>query len=254
MSDETPQWSDEVVAENFRAEVRARFEAHNAAYRAKETVEFEQIFRDHPERRGEPGFEVRDSGAWGFYQACEIRIERNTVTIVSPGDAIDLDVVHMFDNTTMAGSKPWVKAAIVDGEPRVTIEIVLVATWDDSLDAAWKKDGNDKRQVLVELDEDEVLMFLGVLERRADALAVPAIARRVRELAQVHLSTPLGWTVARNDPASVEQMHKRTIEAQHLAEAALELLGAVEKAQGSADPELRKSLPDRLKIALEYLP
>lgn len=156
LEESPPQWSDEAVAENFRAEIRARFEARNAAYRAREEAELAQVLRDHPEVRGQPGYEVHDSGAWSFYQACEIRIDRNTVTIVAPGASVDMDIVHLFDNTTMAWSKPWVKAAIVDGEPRATIEIVLVATWDDSLDAAWRKEGNDRRQVLVELSEQEV--------------------------------------------------------------------------------------------------
>jgi hypothetical protein len=75
-----------------------------------------------------------------------------------------MNLVHLFDNTTAAWSKPWVKVVIIDGQPRIMIEIVLVATWDDSLDAAWKKDGNNKRQVLVELDEDEVHAFLDLLD------------------------------------------------------------------------------------------
>src|SRR5680860_294592 len=84
-SDETvPQWSDEVVAEAFRAEIRARLEAHNAAYRAREATELEQVLREHPEKCGQPGYEVRDSGAWEVYQASEIRIDRNSVTIVLP--------------------------------------------------------------------------------------------------------------------------------------------------------------------------
>lgn len=164
MTEALPQWSDEAVAENFRVELRARFEAHNVAYRAREEAELAQVLRDHPEKSGQPGYEIHDSEAWSFYQACEIRIDRNVVTIVGPGPSIDMHIVHLFDNTTMAWSKPWVKAAIVDGEPRATIEIVLVATWDDSLDTAWRKEGNDKRQVLVELDEDEVDSFLLLLE------------------------------------------------------------------------------------------
>lgn len=39
--DEVPQWSDEAVAESFRSEIRARLEAHNAAYRAREASELE---------------------------------------------------------------------------------------------------------------------------------------------------------------------------------------------------------------------
>ncbi len=173
-----PQWSDEAVAESFRTEIRERFEAHNKAFRAREAAERDAFFRDHPEKRGQPGYDHgdRDSGAWSFYEACEIRIERNLVTIVSPGDSIDMHIVHMFDNTTAAWSKPWVKATVVDGEPRITITIVLVATWDDSLDAAWKKEGNDKRQVLVELDEDEVRAFLDLLEAGLPHKALPVRA------------------------------------------------------------------------------
>jgi hypothetical protein len=163
-SDTVPQWSDEAVAESFRAEIRARFEAHNAAFRARETAELEAVLLAHPEKRGQPGYEVHDSAAWRFYQECEIRIERNVVTIVAPGYAIDMHLVQLFDNTTAAWSKPFVKAAIVDGNPRITIEIVLVATWDDSLAAAWRSEGNHKRQVLVELDEDEIQTFLDLLD------------------------------------------------------------------------------------------
>lgn len=70
----------------------------------------------------------------------------------------------MFDNTTTAWSRPWVKAAIVNDQPRITIEIVLVAAWNDSLNSAWRKDGNAKSQVLVELDEDEIRAFLELLD------------------------------------------------------------------------------------------
>lgn len=166
MDEEIPQWSSEAVAESFRSEIRARFERHNKAYRTREAADKEAFFREYPEKRGQPGFDqdVRDSGAWSFYQGCEIRIEGNVVTIVAPGDSIDMDIVHMFDNTTAAWSKPWIQAVIVDGQARFTLTIVLVATWDDSLNDAWKKDGNDKRQVLVELDEDEVRTLLDLIE------------------------------------------------------------------------------------------
>ena len=161
MTDEViPQWSDDVVANAFRAEIRARFEAHNAAYRAREAAELEAVLREHPEKRGQPGYEVRDSGAWEVYQASEIRIDRNSVMIVLPGYfRVGIDLVHLFDNTTMAWSTPVIGATIVDGEARPTIEITLVATWTDEMEAAWRKDGNDRKQVLVELYEDEVHML-----------------------------------------------------------------------------------------------
>ena len=171
MNDELPQWSDEVVAESFRSEIRARFEAHNAAYRAREAVELEAVLREHPETRGQPGYEVRDSGAWCVYQASEIRIDRNSVTIVLPhGIAIGIDLVHLFDHTTMAWTRATIGATIVDGEARSTIEILLVATWDDSMEAAWRKEGNDRRRILVELYEGDARVLCGLIDAWASAV------------------------------------------------------------------------------------
>jgi hypothetical protein len=151
-----PQWSDEAVAENFRAEIRTRFEEHNAASRARDAAELEVVLREHPDKRGQPGYEVRDSGAWCVYQASEIRIEGNSVTVVLPrGYAVGLDLVYLFDHTAMAWSRPSIGATIVDGEARPTIEILLVATWDSGLDALWRRDEQGRRQVLVELFEDD---------------------------------------------------------------------------------------------------
>ena len=156
-SDLVPQWSDDLVAESFRAEIRARFEAHNAAYRAREEAELEAVLRDHPEKRGQPGYEVRNSGAWEIYQASEIRVERNVVTIVLPTwYAIGIDLVHLFDNTTVAWARPTIGATVVDGAARVTIDITLVATWTDEMDAKWRSEGEHRRRVLVELFEDDV--------------------------------------------------------------------------------------------------
>lgn len=162
-----PQWSDEAVAESFLTEIRARFEAHNAAYRAREAAELEVVLREHPERRGQQGFEVCDSCAWEVYQESEIQIDRNTVTIVLPSYyRVGIDLMHLFDNTTMAWSQPVIGATIVDGEARPTIEITLVATWTDEMDAAWRKSGNDRKQVLVELYEDDVRGLCALINGR----------------------------------------------------------------------------------------
>lgn len=170
MNDELPQWSDDAVEQSFRAEIRARLEAHNAAYRAREAAELEQVLREHPERKGTPGFEVYDSGAWEVYQASEIRIDRNSVMIVLPSwYAVGIDLVHLFDNTTVAWSTPRIGATIVDGEARPTIEIPLVATWTDEMDAKWRGDGNDRKQVLVELYESDVRSLCKMIEAWADA-------------------------------------------------------------------------------------
>lgn len=168
-----PQWSDELVAEAFRTEIRARFEAHNAAYRAREAAELEQVLREHPENRGQPGFEVRDSGAWEVYQASEIRIDRNSVTIVLPAIYhVGIDLVHLFDHTTVAWSRPAIGATVVDGDPRPTIEITLVATWTDEMDAAWKKDGKDGKRVLVEIFESDVHKLVEMIGDQDDKRAI----------------------------------------------------------------------------------
>jgi hypothetical protein len=169
-NDEVPQWSQEAVAESFRAEIRARLEAHNAAYRAREAAELEVVLREDPERRGVPGFEVRDSLAWEVYQASEIRIDRNSVTIVLPTFyAVGIDLVYLFDHTAMAWSRPRIGASIVDGEARVTIKITLVATWTDEMDAKWRGEGNDRKHVLVELYESDVRSLCGMIDAWADA-------------------------------------------------------------------------------------
>lgn len=175
------QWSDEAVADAFRSEIRARMEAHNAAYRAREAAELEAVLRDHPARRGEPGFEVRDSMGWEIYQACEIRIDRNSVTVVLPTFyAVGIDLVYLFDHTTVAWSRPRLGATIVDGEPRVTIEITLVATWTDEMDSKWRAEGNDRRRVLVELYEDDV-------RKLAEAIASSDDPRAIRDRLELAL-------------------------------------------------------------------
>lgn len=160
-----PQWSDEVVAESFRTEIRARFEAYNVASRARDAAELEAVLREHPDKRGQPGYEVRDSWAWCVYQASEIRIDRNSVTVVLPrGLVLGIDFIYLFDHTTVAGSRPSIGAVIVDGEARPTIEILLEATWDDSLDAAWRAKGQGRKQVLVELFEDDVRSLIAACD------------------------------------------------------------------------------------------
>lgn len=164
--DAAAEWSTDLVAESFRAEIRARMEAHNAAYREREAVELEQVLLDHPEKRGQPGYEVRDSFAWEVYQLADIRIESNSVVIVMPlGFSFRPDLLPLFDHTTVAWSRPSIGATIVDGQARPTIEITLVATWTDEMDAKWRADGNARRQVDVELYEGEVRWLIDVAAR-----------------------------------------------------------------------------------------
>jgi hypothetical protein len=106
-----PQWSNEVVAESFRAEIRARFEAHNDAYRAREAAELETILREHPEQRGKPGYEVRDSFAWEVYQASSVppadlklceRARREDLDRYGALEADVFDATVPFGSTTKA--------------------------------------------------------------------------------------------------------------------------------------------------------
>lgn len=97
------------------------------------------------------------------------------MTVVLPKMyAIGTDLVHLFDHTTMAWSRPSIGATIVDGEARVTIEITLVATWTDEMDAAWRRDGNDKKQVVAELYEEDVRWLLDFVAARDDKQALRA--------------------------------------------------------------------------------
>ena len=94
-----------------------------------------------------------------------------------------IDLVHLFDHTTMAWSRAAVGATIVDGDARPTIEIMLVATWTDEMDAKWRKDGNDRKQVLVELYEEDVRALVGLITTHNDKVAL----RERLELALVPL-------------------------------------------------------------------
>jgi hypothetical protein len=91
------------------------------------------------------------------------------VTVVLPrGIAIGIDLVHMFDYTTVSWCRAQIGATIVNGEARPTIEIVLVATWDDAMEAKWRHDGEDRKRVLVELFEDDVHALGGFISQHAD--------------------------------------------------------------------------------------
>lgn len=174
------QWSDDAVAEAFRSEIRARMEAHNTAYRVREAAELEEVLREHPEKRGQPGYEVRDSFAWEVYSRAEIRIDRNSVTIVMPpGYAFRTDLLPLFDHTTVAWSRPSIGAVLVDGEPRPTIEITLVATWTDEMNTKWQTDGNGRKHVLVELYEEDVQALCALVDAQGEAPDCRALRDRL---------------------------------------------------------------------------
>jgi hypothetical protein len=63
------EWSDERIQQAWLAEVAARFEADNAAWRAEE----EAYAKEHPDVT----FDVRDSFLWDVFTSCEITFRWN---------------------------------------------------------------------------------------------------------------------------------------------------------------------------------
>jgi hypothetical protein len=139
------EWPMERLAEQFRREVRERFEKENVAHRAEEEADIAKVMAD-PESATRiartPGLAetmtVRDSFYWDIYSSSTIEIINNSVRIVLPrGFAIFRDFVEMFEGTSVAWSKVDVTAEIVDGEPRVVLHLILIDYWDDDRAAQW---------------------------------------------------------------------------------------------------------------------
>jgi hypothetical protein len=146
------EWPTERVAEQFRLEVRQAFGRENAAYRAEETAEIEQIKAD-PENAARfenpsfaAGMTVRDSFFWEIYSASDVQIKNNSVKVILPrGYAIFSDFVEMFSGTSVGWSHASVGAEIVDGEAHVTVELILIDYWDDDRAAKWHAEREAER-------------------------------------------------------------------------------------------------------------
>lgn len=135
------EWSTERVAEQFRRDVRERFEKEAAAFRDEDAADAAAVKAKY-DAKGEPYpdwlLEERPSFLWEIYERSEIRIDNNSVQVVLPkGFAFFPDLTDMFDGTSVAWSRPHVNAILVDGEPRVTIELILIDYWDDERHAKW---------------------------------------------------------------------------------------------------------------------
>jgi hypothetical protein len=145
------EWSTERVAEQFRLEVRQAFERENAAYRAAEATEIEQVKADPRHAANllaqDPSYAaamiVHDSLFWEIYSGADIQIVNNSVKVILPscGFAIYPDLIEMFDGTSVGWSKTGIGAKIVNGEARVVAELILVDYWDDDRAAAWLAKG-----------------------------------------------------------------------------------------------------------------
>jgi hypothetical protein len=130
----------ERVAEQFRLDVRAAFEAENAEWLADERAAITTIKADL-DAKGEPHPDwlvERNSFYWEIYNGSKIEIESNSVKVLLPnGFAVYANFITMFGGSSVGWSIPSVTAAIVDDEPRVVIELILIDYWDDDRQAKW---------------------------------------------------------------------------------------------------------------------
>lgn len=130
----------EKVAEQFRLDVRAAFEAENAEWLAEERAGIAKVKADlDAEGKPHPDWLVeRNSFYWEIYNGSKIHIERNSVKVLLPiGFAVYPDFIAMFGGTAVGWANPSVTATIVDGKPRVVIELILIDYWDDERQAKW---------------------------------------------------------------------------------------------------------------------
>ncbi len=134
------EWPMEKVAEQFRADVKARFERENAEWLAEERAGIAKIKTDCA-AKGESyldGLVEQDSFYWEIYNASVITIESNSVDILLPnGFAVYPDFIAMFGKTSVGWSIPAVDARIVDGEARLFIHLILIDYWNDERHAKW---------------------------------------------------------------------------------------------------------------------
>lgn len=126
------QWTDAQVFEAFAKQVRARFEAENAAWRAQETAELGKILATRTERQD--WMVVRDSFLWEVFEGCEMTYSLNMAMITLPDEfAHFATTVKMFDDTSVAWAHPRITAV---GD-RVVLEVLLVDYWSDEREAEW---------------------------------------------------------------------------------------------------------------------
>lgn len=137
------EWSTERVAEQFRNEIRERFARENASWLAAERKGIAEV-KAKCDAEGKPypdWLEERPSFLQEIYERLDIQITSNSVRVILPnGFAIHTDFVDMFGGTEVGWSYPSIAAVIVDGEPRVAIELILIDYWDDARHAKWDEE------------------------------------------------------------------------------------------------------------------
>lgn len=135
-------WTTQRISDHWRAEIRARFEAQNAAFRAKDEAGIARLSAgQRAERVAIPHLAVGDSSIWEIYQATDVSVDDSRARVVLPigcgpviGWTPTIDVLSMFDGARVSWSRAFVSAEVVYGAPRVVLTIFLVDYWDDELD------------------------------------------------------------------------------------------------------------------------
>ncbi len=134
------EWPMERVAQQFRDDVKKRFERENAEWLAEERAATEKI-KAECDAKSEPypdWMTERNSFYWEIYERCIITIESNSVDVLLPnGFAVYPDFIEMFGKTSVGWSVPSVDARLVDGEARLFIHLILIDYWDDERHAKW---------------------------------------------------------------------------------------------------------------------
>lgn len=129
------EWTDAKKFAQFRAEIHRKFEAENAAWRAQEEAEIAALKLEGPIP---PELVVRDSFYWEIYSRTVFKARANSVRAILPiGFAHRPEMIEMFGETSVGWSSASLSATIMNGEPHVVIDVLLIDSWDDERHAEW---------------------------------------------------------------------------------------------------------------------
>jgi len=126
------EWSTERIADQYRAEIRDIFKGYDDEHREDREQLPEDAIADVPEV----------SDAWILYERIVIHVDADDVRVILPaGFTCGESMIRVFEQPSVAWTKVIVGTAIVDGSPRLVLDLLLVDSWDDDKanEAAKKK-------------------------------------------------------------------------------------------------------------------
>ncbi len=133
-------WTDEQIRQCWLDEVTARFVAENVSYRAMDARDLELVKAEGDAHLLPPNIlEPRDSLLFELWTASTVTLHSNVAEVLLPrGFAICRDVLAMLEGTEAAWGYASLHAGLLDGEPRISVQVILVDSWDDERSARWK--------------------------------------------------------------------------------------------------------------------